>query len=67
MCTYTRKAAFNINGSTISSAFRQKYKQSDQTLTCDSLNTFRSKYRDLSVVIIDEISMVSNKMLSFID
>ncbi|MCG7875518.1 MAG: AAA family ATPase [Candidatus Thiodiazotropha endolucinida] len=67
LCAFTGKAAFNINGSTISSAFKQKYKQSDQTLTCDSLNTFRSKYRDLSVVIIDEISMVSNSMLNFID
>ncbi|XP_053376955.1 uncharacterized protein LOC123529214 [Mercenaria mercenaria] len=51
----------------MSSAFKQKYKQLDQILTCDSLNTFRSKYRDLSVVIIDEISMVSNSMLNFID
>jgi hypothetical protein len=67
LCAFTGKAAFNINGSTISSAFKQKFKQSDQTLTCDSLNTFRSKYRDLSVVIIDEISMVSNSMLNFID
>ena len=66
-CAYTGKAAFNIGGSTISSAFKQKYKQSDQSLTCDSLNTFRSKYRNLSVVIIDEISMVSNTMLNFID
>ena len=67
LCAYTGKAAFNINGSTICSAFKQKYKQSDQTLTCDNLNTFRCKYKDLSVVIIDEISMVSNAMLSFIN
>lgn len=64
---YTRKAAFNIGGSTISSAFKQKYNQFDQTLTCDTLNSFRSKYRNSSVFIIDEISMVSNSMLSFID
>ena len=67
LCAYTGKAAFNINGSTISSAFKQKYKQSDQTLTSDSLNSFRAKYCKLSVVIIDEISMVSNSMLNFID
>ena len=67
LCAYTGKAAFNINGSTISSAFKQKYKQADQTLTCDSLNTFRSKYRNLTVVIIDEVSMVSNGMLNFIN
>ena len=67
LCAFTGKAAFNIGGSTISSAFKQKYKQSIQTLTCDSLNTFRSKSLDLSVVIIDEISMVSCSMFSFID
>lgn len=60
LCAFTGKAAFNINGSTISSAFKQKYKQSDQTLTCDSLNTFRLRYRSSSVIIIDEVSMVSN-------
>ena len=31
------------------------------------LNTFRIKYRHLKVVIIDEISMVGNMTLSFID
>jgi len=67
LCAFTGKAAYNINGSTISSAFMEKFKQSNQTLGCDQLNTFRSKYRSLSVVIIDEISMVSNNKLSFID
>ena len=67
LCAFTGKAAFNIGGSTISTAFHQKVKQSDQTLSCDTLNTFRSKYRNLSVVIIDEISMVGNALLQFID
>ena len=31
------------------------------------LNTFRIKYKHLKVVIIDEISMVGNTTLSFID
>lgn len=34
---------------------------------CDELNTFRTKYRNLSVVIIDEISMVGNGKLEFIN
>lgn len=67
LCAYTGKAAFNIGGSTISSALKQKFKQSDQTLNSDTLNTFRLKYRNLSVVIIDEISIVGNSLLSFID
>ena len=67
LCAYTCKAAFNINGSTISSTFQQKYKQSGQTLTCDNLSSFLSKYRNLSFVIMDEISMVSNSMQNFID
>ena len=36
-------------------------------LSADELNTFRIKYRHLKVVIIDEISMVGNMTLSFID
>ena len=34
---------------------------------CNELNTFRTKYRNLSVVIIDEISMVGNGKLEFIN
>ena len=67
LCAFTGKAAYNINGSTISSAFMERFKQSNQTLSCDQLNTFRSRFKKLSVVIIDEISMVSNNKLSFID
>ncbi|XP_053405183.1 uncharacterized protein LOC128558914 [Mercenaria mercenaria] len=67
LCAFTGKAAFNINGSTIAKAFFEGYMQSNQQLTCERLNTFRSKYRELSVIIIDEISMVSKVKLSFID
>lgn len=67
LCAYTSKAAFHINGSTISSVFYQRVKQSNQDLSCDKLHTFRRKYRTLSLVIIDEVSMVSNTMLNFIN
>ena len=67
LCAFTGKAAYNINGITIASAFHKKYNQTNQSMSSDELNTFRMKYRNLSVVIIDEISMVGGKMLSFID
>ena len=67
LCAFTGKAAYNINGVTIASAFHKKYNQSNQSMSSDELNTFRMKYRNLSIVIIDEISMVGSKMLSFID
>ncbi|XP_062619428.1 uncharacterized protein LOC134280987 [Saccostrea cucullata] len=41
--------------------------QTQQHMSADELNSFRTKYRNLSVVIIDEISMVGNNMLSFIN
>ena len=41
--------------------------QGTNLLSADELNTFRIKYRHLKVVIIDEISMVGNRTLSFID
>ena len=64
---YTGKAAYNINGVTISSVFRQKYKQINEHLTSDEFNSFRVKYRNLKVIIIDEISMVGKRLLNFID
>jgi ATP-dependent DNA helicase PIF1 len=61
----TGKAAYNIGGSTIHSAFKfQANRNADeyQKPSCDVLNTLQSKYRDLAVLIVDEISMVGNKM-----
>lgn len=67
LCAYSGKAAFNIGGQTIASAFHQKINQRQQNMHFDELNTFRTKYRHLSVVIIDEISMVGNAKLEFIN
>ena len=68
LCAYMGFAAFNISGQTICSAFhKQMYKGTYNHLSADELNTFRIKYRHLKVVIIDEISMVGNMTLSFID
>ena len=62
LCAYMGFAAF-----TICSAFHKKIYMSTNLLSADELNTFRKKYRHLKVVIIDEISMVVNQTLSFID
>ena len=67
LCAYMGFAAFNISGQTICSAFHKKIYKGTHHLSADELNTFRIKYRHLKVVIIDKISMVGNKMLSFID
>ena len=66
-CAYMGFAAFNISGQTFCSAFHKKMYKGTHHLSADELNTFRIKYRHLKVVIIDKISMVGNKMLSFID
>ena len=68
LCAYTGLAAYNIQGSTLHNAFciepnkTLKYK----ALSDDKRNTLRTKYRYLSVLIIDEVSMVGNAMLSFL-
>ncbi|XP_061190195.1 uncharacterized protein LOC133198054 [Saccostrea echinata] len=67
LCAHTGKAAYNIKGTTIASAFHRKMYQTQQHMSADELNSFRTKYRNLSVVIIDEISMVGNNMLTFIN
>ena len=67
LCAYMGFSAFNISGQTICSAFHKKMYQGTNLLSADELNTFRIKYRHLKVVIFDEISMVGNITLSFID
>ena len=68
LCAYMGFAAFNISGQTICSAFHRKmFQKSSNHLSADELNTFRIKYRHLKIVIIDEISMVGNKTLNFIN
>ena len=60
-------AAFNISGQTICSAFHKKMYQGTNHLSADELNTFRIKYRHLKNIIIDEISMIVNMTLNFIN
>lgn len=68
LCAPTGKAAYNINGLTIHNAFQiQPNKGLDQSLSCDILNTLRMKNKHLSVVLIDEISMVGNRMFSLLE
>ena len=62
----TGVAAFNINGMTVHSALLlgvSKYGNSAEHLTSDKLNTLRSKLENLTLIIIDEISMVGSDML----
>ncbi|KAJ8049533.1 ATP-dependent DNA helicase pfh1 [Holothuria leucospilota] len=68
MCAPTGKAAFNINGQTIHSAFQINPNRgfNYMKLNSDKLNSLQVKYRHLQVVIIDEISMVGNREILFI-
>ena len=66
----TGKAAYNITGHTIHCAFHIPANQSLSTyskLSWDTLNTLRAKYINLKWIISDEISMVSNNMLKYIN
>ena len=63
------KAAFNINGNTLHSAFKIPANRGFQycTLDTDRLNTIRAQLRKLKVIFIDEISMVGNGMFNFLN
>ena len=69
VCAPTGKAAHNIKGCTIHSAFCLpvgqgfKYKPLDM----QQLNCMRTKFSDLKLLIIDEISMVGRGMFDFIN
>ena len=61
----TGVAAFNINGMTLHSALllsTSKY-TGFQPLNHDKLNTLRTKLTNLTLIVIDEVSMVGANML----
>ena len=64
----TGKAAFNICGNTIHNALHILPNQnlSWKPMSMEKLNTYRCKYENVKVVIIDEISMVGNKLFYYI-
>ena len=65
----TGKAAFNIKGNTIHSAFKIPANSGFQycTLDADRLNTIRAQLKRLQVIFIDEISMVGSGMFNFLN
>lgn len=64
----TGNAAFNISGSTIHQFLHIRGTKLPPTdLSHSMINTVRSKLATLKILIIDEISMVSHNMLTYID
>ena len=66
----TGKAAYNIKGSTIHSAFGLPITQCGElwhALSPDVVNKLRTSLRRLKVIIIDEVSMVGAKVFNQID
>ena len=65
----TGKAAFNIRGNTLHSAFKIPANRGFNycTLDRDRLNTIRSQLEKLQVIFIDEVSMVGSGMFNFLD
>lgn len=69
LCAPTGKAAHNIGGMTIHSAFGIPANQgfSFKPLDMQQLNSFRARYNSLRLVIIDEISMVGRSMFNYMN
>ncbi len=64
LCATTGKAAYNINGWICHSALKFQVNNSYyKRPSCDVLKTLQCKHQNLSVLIIDEVSMDGNKML----
>ncbi|KAH9398505.1 hypothetical protein TYRP_018746 [Tyrophagus putrescentiae] len=69
LCAPTGKAAFNIRGMTLHSAFGIPVSQNNNNrpLSADIANTLRVTFSQLKLIIIDEVSMVGLSMLSKVD
>jgi hypothetical protein len=66
----TGKAAYNVEGSTNHTAFSIAPNRGFKTYrkpSYDTLNKLQTKYRNLKVVMIDEISMVGNQQFNYIN
>ena len=65
----TGKAAFNIKGNTLNSAFKIPANRGFEysALDSDRLNTIRTQLGNLKVIFIDEISMVGSGMFNFLN
>ena len=65
LCGPTGVSSFNISGQTLHSALllRTTKSKQDGTLTADKLNTLRTRLENLTLLVIDEISMVGIDML----
>jgi hypothetical protein len=68
--TYTRKTTFNINGTTIHSrlatALNKNYNDI-KALSDEKRDILIKIFNQLQLVVIDEVFLVDNRMLSFID
>ena len=66
---HTGVAAYLIKGNTLHSLFRIPASQGFdyKPLTSDTLNSLHCQFRDVKLLIIDEISMVGHRMLSYIN
>ena len=65
----TGKAAFNIKGNTLHSAFKIPANRGFEycALDSDRLNTIRAQLKKLKTIFIDEISMVGSGMFNFLN
>lgn len=65
----TGKAAFNIKGNTLHSAFTIPANRGFEycALDSDRLNTIRTQLKKLNIIFIDEISMVGSGMFNFLN
>jgi len=68
LAAFTGKAAFNIKGTTLHTAFSIQVKSSKMTsLAQQSLEKIRKIYANLKLIIIDEISLCGSSLFRIVD
>ena len=68
LTSFTGTAAYNIRGQTLHAAFRlpTSLRLPYQPIPEKALNTLRSRFRNLKILITDEISMISKTLLLYV-
>jgi len=62
-CATTGKAAVQLGGTTVHSAYHLNPMQKDSSISPERLHGYRQLFRNIRCVIIDEVSMLSSIML----
>lgn len=66
-CASTGKTAVAVGGTTVHSAFKISLSRVQKNLHVETLCSYRNSFRNVSVIFVDEVSMISAELLQILN